>query len=421
MKGIRKHLLVGMPVIVALASANATFPQTPLGGEFRINQKTELNQGDQHLAVSKDGSFVVVWSDLWDFGGEGLSSFVASRFYDMQGQPVGDELYPAGPPGATDQGGFAFAVSRPVSGFRLVWSELHMEGFPNLHYDLRLRNYSAAGAPLGGIFIRPYFDERMLITDFEVAPSGRMALAWFATQSEVKLASINARGELLGQEVILASEPEGSFVSGLGLGLDAGGHAVAAWAGDCDRAGCRIFAQRFSRPWQRIGKPIAVGPSRKTHRDGPRVAVAPDGSFLVAWVLREPQFPDNPFAIDVAAQFFLPSGEKVGPELRLGHVPNNDEGHPEVAADPEGNFVAVWSSFRRENGVYGFDIWGQLFRKNGRRFGKPFRINTHQTANEFTHPKVAFGGNGTFVVIWEANDGSFDGVFGQRFASPFGN
>jgi hypothetical protein len=148
-----------------------------------------------------------------------------------------------------------------------------------------------------------------------------------------------------------------------------------------------------------------------------RVAVAPDGRFLVVWQTREPNNPDR-FAIDIAAQLFSPLGVKIGSEIRLGPVAGFSELFPEAASDANGNFVAVWSSFRRENGVYGWDILGQLFRKDGRRIGKEFRINTRQTGNEFSEPKVAFG-NGTFVAVWNAKDGDFDGVFAQRFlASP---
>lgn len=72
-------------------------------------------------------------------------------------------------------------------------------------------------------------------------------------------------------------------------------------------------------------------------------------------------------------------------------------------------------------GGYGWDILGQLFRHDGRRVGKELRINQRNTFNEFPQPQVAFGGNGTFVVAWNAHDGDADGVFARRFAASPGD
>jgi hypothetical protein len=420
MSRIQGSSLFAFTFALALASASIALCQTPLGGEFQINQRTELNQGDQQLAAASDGSFAVVWSDLWNLGGIGYSSFVTARFYDSQGRPYGDEVHPGGLPGNGNVGGFAFVVPRPSTGFRLLWT-----GISGINRDLRLRSYSTSGVPLGGQINRPFFDPQMAITSVLGAPSGRMSLSWLASQSLGKMASIDPRGKLVGPVVNVAEAPEGSFLGALALGMDATGKEIAVWSGDCGNGGntkatCDIFAQSYSRTGERLWGPTLVNSFRKGAQDGARVAVAADGHFLVVWQTKEPNTPDNPFAYDVAAQFFSPSGAKIGPELRLGHLPNFSDIFPEVAADPAGNFVAVWSTFRLENEIYGWDIYGQLFRNDGNRFGKPFRINTHQTATEFSQPKVAFGGNGTFVVIWNASDGDFDGVFGQRFSSPFG-
>jgi hypothetical protein len=283
-----------------------------------------------------------------------------------------------------------------------------------------LQDRDPMGEAVGTPVVRPRLDPQgVLITNVVLTPAGRVALSWMSSQFEIKTARLNAKGQLLGEEILIAKgkEPDDPLYIG-DIEVDSHGNAVVTWTGDCrsfnDDAQCDIFAQRLSLSGP-VGAPIRVNTFRKGVQEWARVAVAPDGRFLVVWQTKEPGFPENPFAVDVSGQLLSAAGAKIGPELHLGTVPNFSELFPEAAADPNGNFIAVWSSFRRENGAYGWDILGRLFRHDGRHVGKEFRINTRQTGNEFAKPQVAFGGNGTFVVVWNANDGDFDGVFGQRF------
>jgi hypothetical protein len=49
--------------------------------------------------------------------------------------------------------------------------------------------------------------------------------------------------------------------------------------------------------------------------------------------------------------------------------------------------------------------------------GPEFRANTFTTSSQ-TAPDIAGGGSGNFVVVWHSyqQDGSYDGVFGQRYS-----
>ena len=54
----------------------------------------------------------------------------------------------------------------------------------------------------------------------------------------------------------------------------------------------------------------------------------------------------------------------------------------------------------------------------GNPLGPEFRVNTY-TTNTQGFPSVAADASGNFVVVWSSytQDGSTDGVFGQRYAS----
>src|SRR5207247_1905087 len=76
----------------------------------------------------------------------------------------------------------------------------------------------------------------------------------------------------------------------------------------------------------------------------------------------------------------------------------------------------VWQSYTQDGSFYG--VFGQRYASSGAPLGPEFRVNTY-TPNGQAHPSVASDTVGTFVVVWDSQgqDGSGHGVFGQRYAS----
>jgi hypothetical protein len=193
------------------------------------------------------------------------------------------------------------------------------------------------------------------------------------------------------------------------------------WSGECGPYGeghCDVFAQRLSVSGAKLGKPIRVNTTTQGLQSWGKVAVAPNGDFLVAWD-NVPGFP-GPSTIDVFAQRFSAAGEKLGKQFRVNTTVGFFQAFPSVASDPAGNYLVVWPKLEPENGRYGWNVYGQIFRPDGSRVAREFRVNKRNTFNEQPYPRAAFGGNGTFVVAWNANDGDFDGIYAQRFAASAG-
>ena len=63
-------------------------------------------------------------------------------------------------------------------------------------------------------------------------------------------------------------------------------------------------------------------------------------------------------------------------------------------------------------------VFGQRYASSGTPLGPEFRVNTYTTSYQ-GHPSVAADASGNFVVVWTSHDqdGSVTGVFGQRYAS----
>jgi hypothetical protein len=82
--------------------------------------------------------------------------------------------------------------------------------------------------------------------------------------------------------------------------------------------------------------------------------------------------------------------------------------------DANGNFLIVWASQFQDGSLDG--VYGQRFDAAGAPQGVEFRVNTH-TANEQGQPVVSMDSNGNAVVVWQsfAQDGSGYGIYAQRY------
>jgi hypothetical protein len=102
-----------------------------------------------------------------------------------------------------------------------------------------------------------------------------------------------------------------------------------------------------------------------------------------------------------------------GPELRI----NEDHAYtrylPHAAFDAAGNFVVVWASSPQDGSQGG--IIGRRFGPTGAPLTGEFQVNTYAYGAQQA-PRVAFGLNDEFVVVWESatQDGDVAGIFGQR-------
>jgi hypothetical protein len=406
-----------LALLLGLLVPGLGWAQTPLGAEFQVNQNVELTQQNPQIAVTAPGTFAIGWldsrGDTFPF-----TPFAVARFYDAQGRPFGDEIHL----NQREFGSFPWLLAAPHGGYRSYWIG---GGDTPAPFPSFLQNWTPQGQLLGPRWVHgPSTQPFLGVYQVVGTPAGKIFVTGFVSRTQLVVGRLDARGELLGKPVPLATalsdiEPFGPA----DLEVDQAGHAVVTWGEGCgsfDDPQCDVFAQRLSERNEKLGEPIRVNRDTAGNQVGGGLAVSPDGSFLVTWLVRVPELFSG--ADEIRAQRFSPLGERLGRELRLAVPPRGGLFRvPEAAADPHGNYLVVWPSFHREDGRYGWDILGQLFRHDGRKVGRQLNVNTRNTFNEIPEPKIAFGGNGTFVVVWNADDGDFDGVYAQRFAASMGD
>ncbi len=145
-------------------------------------------------------------------------------------------------------------------------------------------------------------------------------------------------------------------------------------------------------------------------QDSPRIAMNASGDFVVVWR----SFSQDGSGTGIVGQRFNLTGGKVGSEIPINTYTTGFQAEPDVAIDDAGNFVVVWKSYGQDGSGYG--VFGQRFNGAGTKSGPEFPVNTYTTGDQ-SEAAVAMSGEGNFVVVWESDgqDGSGEGIFGQRF------
>jgi hypothetical protein len=196
-----------------------------------------------------------------------------------------------------------------------------------------------------------------------------------------------------------------------------------------------IFGQRFNASGAKVGSEFQVNTTFNGSQSSPAIAVAPDGSFIVAW-----EGPGT--SIDIFAQRFSKDAIKVGTEFLLNTTVSGNQRYPELQFYSDGSFVAgfvdaaqtVLQRFDAEGRTIGLetrissgagnvvldglcvrvdntvlltwtaggDVFGQFFDIDLKPIGIAKMMNTYTTGTqEYAIPRADVDGN--FVVVWQSN------------------
>jgi len=198
---------------------------TALGGEFRVNTYTTLDQGLPTIATLAGGGFVVVWHSQ-EQDGEGYG--VYGQRFATNGTRVGGE-FPINTTTAEPQS-FPVVAGLADGGFVVAWQSGYMWS-PNdeSQQDLYGRRFAGDGGPLGGEFRINAFDERDQ-TGAVIQPlaDGGYLIAWNSFDPETDTDLIQARryaadGSEVNELTVTGSPGADTLRGGEGTQILAGG------------------------------------------------------------------------------------------------------------------------------------------------------------------------------------------------------
>jgi hypothetical protein len=102
---------------------------------------------------------------------------------------------------------------------------------------------------------------------------------------------------------------------------------------------------------------------------------------------------------DTYLRRFSLTGLPLGPSSKVNSFSAGFQGYAAVAGLPTGEFVVVWQSEGQDGSFNG--IYAQRFDARGRRAGREFRVN-QTTLSDQQLPMVEMDDRGNFLVVWES-------------------
>jgi hypothetical protein len=194
------------------------------------------------------------------------------------------------------------------------------------------------------------------------------------------------------------------------VAVAANGDFVIAWV-DRRSGTADIYIQRFMPDGTAVGANRQVNDDvAAAHQAEPALAVDLSGSYSLVW--KDYRNGTYPFDPEIFLQRLDTSASGVGANQVLTiEQPDTLKETPDIALSSWSGGVVVWADYRNRN----WDIYGQRLDAAGNRTGANFRVNDDTGTSQQHAPRVAFSPQGWFIVTWYDNRLGNDDIFVQRF------
>jgi hypothetical protein len=377
-----------------------------IGPEFRVNSYTTSDQALPSVAAAADGRVVVTWESAFQ---DGSSWGVFGQRYDSNGAPVGPEFRVNSH--TTEWQEFPSVAAAADGRFVVTWSGSLQDGSDR---GVLGQRYDSNGAPVGPEFrVNSFTTANQFRPSVAAAADGRFVVTWQSDGQDGSSFGVfgqryDSNGSPAGPEFRVNSWTPGvQYRPSVAAAAD--GRFVVTWASYQDGSNYGVFGQRYDSNGSPVGPEFRVNSHTTDSQYRPSVAAAADGRFVVTWGSYQDGSDDGIFG-----QRYDSNGAPAGPEFRVNSYTTDDQSSPSVAAAPDGRFVVTWASDLQDGSYSG--VFGQRFDSNGSPVGPEFRVN-RVTGLIQALPSVAAAPDGRFVVTWQSlgQDGSNYGVFGRRF------
>jgi hypothetical protein len=411
----KSHLHLHWCALMALAFPLDALAQARLGPEFQVNTYTTAAQQRVSVASEEDGDFVVAWESAGDQDGSGSGIF-APRF-SSAGAGLGSEFQVNT---FTSLNQFAPAVASDADGdFVIAWRSRQ----DTSDYGVFAHRFSSTGDPLAIEFqVNTYTPFGQRFPRVAADEDGDFVVVWHTFPNQdgsgygVSAQRFSSSGSFSGIEFQVNTYTPG-YQRYPSVGVRANGDFVVAWQSkEQDGSGYGVFAQLFSSGGSPLTGEFQVNTYTANNQRYAWVAADPGGAFVVAWDSDGGQDGSD---FGVFARRLSSTGAAVATEFQVNSFTPTSQFFPTVSTDGDSDVVITWSSGSGQDGSSN-GIFARRFSSEGSPLATEFQVNSY-TPDIQRSSSVAVSGDGDFVVAWWsfAQDGSYYGVFAQRFSETF--
>lgn len=246
-------------------------------GEFLVNTETYNAQDEPAVAMAGDGSFVVVWESYPDY------YHIAGQRFSSTGAPVGSEFR------VNSSDGFTYYTSdvamSPDGSFVVVWTHNSdtATGIADDEMAVLGRRFDSAGAPIGNDFlVNTYTTGYQVDPSVARMPDGSFIVVWSDNEQD---AVVGMRYDSVGGSVggaFTINQSSTSFGGPSVAGAPGHGFVVVWSTGFFSTAD--VLARRYDSSGVPQGGQFVVPATTLGYQGRSDVSMASDGSFVVAWI-----------------------------------------------------------------------------------------------------------------------------------------
>ena len=192
-----------------------------------------------------------------------------------------------------------------------------------------------------------------------------------------------------------------------GVTSDAAGNFITVWSGAGPDNTFGVFVRRFDSRGHPLGPDVPIDTGLGAN--GGVIAANAAGEFVVAW-----QNYRYGYKSDVYARRYDSAGNPASPPVMVNTYVTGYQTGQRVGIDAAGNFVVVWGSWPGQDGSQE-GVFGQRFDSSGGRLGTEFQVNTYTSGHQSVSD-ISVDPLGDFVVVWSGEQpGSSYDILGQRY------
>ncbi|MEZ4614185.1 MAG: hypothetical protein R2867_01535 [Caldilineaceae bacterium] len=139
------------------------------------------------------------------------------------------------------------------------------------------------------------------------------------------------------------------------------------------------------------------------------------GNFVVTWTLTREVGEDG---AEIYARLYAADGTPIAPAFRVNQHTAEDQSNADIAMDSRGNFVIAWQGYQPVG--RSIDVYAQLFDGSGNRIENEVQVN-ESTVRVQRWPAIAMRPLGTWAIAWASDqrDGVYDDVYARRYHHEF--
>ena len=391
---------LGLTCVVGSAGAEpvSVVPAlTPLAPDIQVNTYTTAEQVRADVAAYDDG-FVVVWQSVGSNGTDSDASSIQARLFEADGAPVADQFQVNTYTPSTQWA--PAAASWDDGRFVVVWSE----------YDSEVRGrLFEAGATSATDFIVESGVGAYVGADV-AANDSSFLVVWPSVNDGSSFGIAGRRFDTAGAPVgasFVINSYTTSFQTAPKIATAPDQSFVVVWesrfGGPGDEYG--IVMRRLDSLGTPLGTDVQVNSYTTDSQYGPALDVADDGTFVVAWT--SGVGPDADTDRAVVARRFDASGAAVGDDFELASYLTGSQDLSDVRATPDGGFVAVWSGSVGLVGDPYDGLAAARYASDGSRVGAEFLVNSNTSAAQ-DRAALDLDAAGNLFAAWESYDSSGD-------------